>query len=39
MADVEDYRALRHRALKWERYDDVAMKGFQGVFTLWSLSK
>jgi len=36
-ADIDDLRAKRHSTLKWQRHDAVAMKGFQGTFTLWSL--
>ena len=37
--DIDSLRAKRHLALKWQRHDDVAMKGFPGTFTLWSLSR
>ena len=29
----------QHSHLNWERHDGVQMKGFPGVFTLWSLRK
>ena len=35
--DIDRLGAKRHSNLKWERHEDVAMKGFPGVFTLWSL--
>ncbi len=31
--------AKQHEHLKWERHDDVQMKGFTGTFTLWSLNQ
>ena len=36
---LDDYGAKQHRQLSWERHDGVEMKGFNGTFTLWSLSK
>ena len=35
--DIDRLGATRHKRLRWERHDGVAMKGFPGVFTLWSL--
>jgi len=35
--DIDRLRAKRHQLLKWDQHDTVAMKGFPGVFTLWSL--
>jgi len=35
--DVERVGAGNHRRLKWERHDEVAMKGFPGKFTLWGV--
>ncbi len=37
--DLDRSGAKHHTQLKWERHNDVPMKGFTGVFTLWSLSK
>jgi class 3 adenylate cyclase len=37
--DIDALRAKRHSALKWQRHDAVAMKGFPDMFTLWSLVK
>ena len=37
--DIDAPDADRHRRLKWERHDGVAMKGFPGLFTLWSVGK
>jgi class 3 adenylate cyclase len=37
--DIDRLGAKEHKGLKWERHDGVAMKGFPGVFTLWSLKK
>jgi class 3 adenylate cyclase/GTPase SAR1 family protein len=34
--DLDRAGAKQHALLKWERHDDVKMKGF-GTFTLWSL--
>ncbi len=34
--DLDGAGAKRHASLKWERHDDVKMKGI-GTFTLWSL--
>jgi class 3 adenylate cyclase len=37
--DLDSYGAIRHAQIKWERHDGVQMKGFNDVFTLWSISK
>jgi len=37
--DLDRSGAKQHAPLKWERHDGVQMKGFTGVFTLWSLRK
>jgi class 3 adenylate cyclase len=37
--DINRFGAKKHARLKWGRHDNVAMKGFSGVFTLWSLVK
>ena len=37
--DIDRLGAEQHKRLKWERHDGVAMKGFTGGFTLWSLKK
>jgi class 3 adenylate cyclase/GTPase SAR1 family protein len=36
--DMDVSGSKQHAELKWERHDDVEMKGFNGTFTLWSLS-
>jgi len=35
--DIDRLGAVQHKRLGWERHDGVAMKGFLGVFTLWSV--
>jgi class 3 adenylate cyclase/GTPase SAR1 family protein len=35
--DIDRLGAGKHRHLKWERHEVVAMKGFHGGFTLWLL--
>jgi class 3 adenylate cyclase/GTPase SAR1 family protein len=35
--DIDQLGAARHKGLKWERHEGVSMKGFSGMFTLWSL--
>ena len=37
--DIDALRAKRYVTLKWQRHDEVPMKGFPGTFTLWSLSR
>jgi class 3 adenylate cyclase len=37
--DIDRLGAGKHKQLRWERHDGVAMKGFPGVFTLWSLKE
>jgi class 3 adenylate cyclase len=37
--DIDRLGAERHKRLRWERHENVGMKGFPGVFTLWSLKK
>jgi class 3 adenylate cyclase/GTPase SAR1 family protein len=37
--DLDEGGAKQHAQLKWERHDGVSMKGFKGIFTLWSLTK
>jgi WD40 repeat protein/class 3 adenylate cyclase/GTPase SAR1 family protein len=37
--DIDRLRAVEHKRLCWKRHDGVALKGFSGVFTLWSVSK
>ena len=37
--DLDRSGAKHHTQLNWERHDGVQMRGFIGVFTLWSLSK
>jgi class 3 adenylate cyclase len=36
-ADIDQLGAAQHKNLRWERHEGVAMKGFPGTFTLWSL--
>lgn len=36
--DVENVGATKHRNLVWVKHDDVAMKGFAGRFSLWSVN-
>ncbi len=35
--DIDRLGAAQHKRLRWARHDDIAMKGFPGVFTLWSV--
>ncbi len=35
--DIDQLGAARHKQLGWERHTGVAMKGFPGTFTLWSV--
>ncbi len=35
--DIDQLGATHHKRLGWERHEDVAMKGFPGAFTLWSV--
>lgn len=37
--DLDRGGSRRHTRLNWERHDGVRMKGFNGTFMLWSLSK
>ena len=37
-ADIDVLGARRHEELQWRRHDKVELKGFSGVFTLWSVS-
>ncbi len=37
--DIDRLGAMQHKRLGWELHDDVSMKGFPGVFTLWSVWK
>ena len=36
--DLDRGGAKHHRQLSWQRHDEVEMKGFSGVFTLWALN-
>jgi class 3 adenylate cyclase len=36
--DIDRVGATNHKGLKWARHEGVAMKGFPGKFTLWSLT-
>jgi class 3 adenylate cyclase len=35
--DIDRLGAGKHKGLKWERHEGVAMKGFPGKFTLWAV--
>ena len=37
--DIDRLGAAKHRQLKWERHEGVAMKGFPGKFTLWARAR
>jgi class 3 adenylate cyclase len=37
--DIDRLGAVQHKRLGWQRHDGVAMKGFPGTFTLWSVQK
>jgi len=37
-ADIDVLGARRHEELRWERHDEVELKGFAGAFTLWSVA-
>jgi class 3 adenylate cyclase len=37
--DSDRLAAGQHNRLGWQRHDGVAMKGFPGTFTLWSVRK
>jgi class 3 adenylate cyclase len=37
--DIDRLGAGQHKRLGWQRNDGVAMKGFPGTFTLWSVRK
>ncbi len=37
--DIDRLGAAKRKRLRWERHDSVAMKGFPGMFTLWSVQK
>ena len=37
--DLDGGGAKQHSKLKWERKDGIEMKGFNGTFTLWALTK
>jgi WD40 repeat protein/class 3 adenylate cyclase/GTPase SAR1 family protein len=37
--DIDRLGAKRYQQLKWSRHEDVVMKGFPDVFTLWSVQK
>ncbi|MFZ2472270.1 MAG: hypothetical protein WAW52_10060 [Methanothrix sp.] len=37
--DIDRLDAGQHKRLGWQRHDGVAMKGFPGAFTLWSVRK
>jgi len=35
--NIDQSGAKKHKQLKWKSHENVIMKGFQGVFTLWSI--
>jgi class 3 adenylate cyclase len=35
--DIERLGATQHKQLQWEPHEKVALKGYPGTFTLWSL--
>lgn len=35
--DIDLFAARRHCGLKWEKRENIEMKGFRGPFTLWAL--
>jgi class 3 adenylate cyclase len=37
--DIDGAGSARHKHLEWERHEGVAMKGFPGPFTLWSVTR
>jgi class 3 adenylate cyclase len=37
--DIDRLGGVQHKRLGWQRHDGVPMKGFPGVFTLWSVQK
>ncbi len=37
-ADIDVLGARRHEELQWQKHEDIALKGFSGAFTLWSLA-
>jgi class 3 adenylate cyclase/GTPase SAR1 family protein len=37
--DIDELGAQHHKALSWQRHENVPMKGFKDLFTLWSLKR
>ncbi len=37
--DIDRLGAAKYKRLRWERHDGIAMKGFPGGSTLWSVQK
>ncbi|MFH1111180.1 MAG: adenylate/guanylate cyclase domain-containing protein [Planctomycetota bacterium] len=37
--DIDRLGASRHKRLGWKRHEGVTMKGFPGMFTLWSMQE
>jgi len=37
--DIDGLGSAQHKQLQWEPHEDVALKGYPGTFTLWSLRK
>jgi class 3 adenylate cyclase len=36
--DIDRLGAGKHKGLKWERHEDITMKGFPGKWTLWEVA-
>ncbi len=37
--DIDRLGSAKHKGLKWDRHEGVAMKGFPGKWTLWAVAK
>jgi class 3 adenylate cyclase len=37
--DIDRLGSGKHKLLRWQRHDEVAMKGFSGTVTLWAVQK
>lgn len=38
-ADIDKLGSKKHKDFQWNRHENISMKGFSGMFTLWSLKK
>ncbi|MBV8935652.1 MAG: hypothetical protein JO095_07595 [Alphaproteobacteria bacterium] len=38
-ADIDVLGARRHEELQWHKHENIRLKGFDGTFTLWSVSR